>query len=46
MQDIEKLFALARYATVSTNISRLKILMEEDKEIRKKVEQIKSTLIV
>ncbi len=46
LAEIAKYFGLARYATVSTTISRLKIWMEEDKRTKKMVNQTISALNV
>ncbi len=46
LTEIAKYFGLARYATVSTTISRLKVLMEADKRTKEKVNQIKLALSV
>ncbi len=46
LAEIAKFFGLARYATVSTTISRLKVRMKEDKRTKKLVNQTISSLIV
>ena len=39
LAEIAKFFGLAKYATVATTISRLKVWMKEDKRTKKLVNQ-------